>query len=67
MDELVGAHGGVGGMQTQPFVLYPSEWTDRPPTIVGADGLHWFLRRHALDEAEGVQADSTSVRATRAS
>jgi uncharacterized membrane protein YvlD (DUF360 family) len=61
MDELVGAHGGVGGMQTQPFVLYPSEWTDRPPTIVGADGLHNFFRQHVLGEAQSDLADSTAV------
>jgi hypothetical protein len=29
IDDLVGAHGGVGGMQTQPFIVYPSDWTDR--------------------------------------
>jgi hypothetical protein len=67
MDELVGAHGGVGGMQTQPFVLYPSEWTDRPPTIVGADGLHHFFRRHVLNETESDVADVTSVPTARAS
>ena len=68
MDELVGAHGGVGGMQTQPFVLYPSEWTDRPPTIVGADGLHHFFRRYVLEEEpERDVADATSVPTARAS
>jgi len=66
MDELVGAHGGVGGMQTQPFVLYPSEWTDRSPTIVGADGLHRFLRRYVLHEPECDSTDTTSVPAARA-
>lgn len=67
MDELVGAHGGVGGMQTQPFVLYPSGWTDRPPTIIGADGVHRFLRRYVLDEPERDAPDVTSVPAARAS
>ena len=33
MDDLVGAHGGVGGMQTQPFVVYPSDWTDDEPEL----------------------------------
>jgi len=67
MDELVGAHGGVGGMQTQPFVLYPSGWTARPPTIIGADGLHRFLRRYVLDEAEGDATDAARVPSARAS
>ena len=55
-------------MQTQPFVLYPSEWTDRPPTIVGADGLHRFLRQYVLEEErQGDVADVTSVPTARAS
>jgi hypothetical protein len=67
MDELVGAHGGVGGNQTLPFVLYPSEWTDRPPPIVGADGLHRFLREYVLDESQPDATDATSVSTARAS
>jgi hypothetical protein len=61
MDALVGAHGGVGGMQTQPFVLYPSTWTARPPTIVGADGLHQFFRQYVLGEPPVEKVDETSV------
>jgi len=68
MDELVGAHGGVGGMQTQPFVLYPAEWTDHPAPIVGADGVHRFLRQYALGEPECEVANTMpSVPAARAS
>jgi hypothetical protein len=37
-------------MQTQPLVRYPSDWTDHPPTIVGAVGLQRVLRRLALGE-----------------
>ena len=25
-EELVGSHGGVGGSQSEPFILYPSDW-----------------------------------------
>ena len=50
IDDLVGAHGGVGGMQTQPFIVYPSEWTAREPELVGAASVHRFLRRYALGE-----------------
>ena len=25
-EELIGSHGGLGGSQSKPFVLYPSEW-----------------------------------------
>jgi hypothetical protein len=39
-EELVGSHGGMGGGQSYPFVLFPSElpWPDRP--VVGAEGVH---------------------------
>lgn len=62
IDDLVGAHGGVGGMQTQPFILYPTDWTDRAPELVGAASLHRFLRRHALGEE--APADRPAERAT---
>ena len=26
-EELIGSHGGLGGAQAQPLLLYPSEWT----------------------------------------
>lgn len=45
-DDLVGAHGGVGGMQTQPFIAYPAAWTDTPPEIIGSVGVHNFLKAH---------------------
>ena len=25
-EELIGSHGGLGGPQTEPFILHPSEW-----------------------------------------
>jgi uncharacterized membrane protein YvlD (DUF360 family) len=50
IDDLVGAHGGVGGMQTQPFLVYPTDWAEPTPALVGAASMHRFLRRHALGE-----------------
>ena len=26
-EELIGSHGGLGGPQTEPFILHPVEWT----------------------------------------
>jgi uncharacterized membrane protein YvlD (DUF360 family) len=49
-DDLVGAHGGVGGPQTQPFLIYPAEWTDDPPKLVGSVAVHHFLREHTSKE-----------------
>jgi putative membrane protein len=39
-EELVGSHGGLGGNQTAPFVLFPSEWDLEKDEIVGAIELH---------------------------
>jgi uncharacterized membrane protein YvlD (DUF360 family) len=43
-EELVGSHGGMGGGQSFPFVLFPSElsWPDEP--VVGAERVHRIFR-----------------------
>ena len=66
IDDLVGAHGGVGGMQTRPFLAYPSVWTERDPELVGAASLHRFLRRHALGEEAVPAPDGAASRAAAA-
>ena len=45
-EELVGCHGGAGGLQTHPFLLYPAEWGDPPVPLCGAESVHAFLRQH---------------------
>jgi len=47
-EELVGSHGGLGGDQTKPFLLYPAEW-DIDDDIVGAAALHVQLK-HWLNQ-----------------
>jgi hypothetical protein len=42
-EELIGSHGGIGGNQTRPFILYPSEWED-PGELVGAESIYRFLK-----------------------
>ena len=44
-EELVGSHGGLGGNQTKPFILFPSEWED-PGELVGASSIYKFLKKH---------------------
>jgi hypothetical protein len=39
-EELVGSHGGMGGGQSHPFILYPAEWTAPTGPIVGAERVH---------------------------
>ena len=44
-EELVGSHGGLGGWQTDAFVLHPTDWPTRAGTtsLVGAAAVHELL------------------------
>jgi hypothetical protein len=42
-EELIGSHGGLGGDQTKPFILYPSQWSD-PGDLIGAESIYHFLK-----------------------
>ena len=39
-EELIGSHGGLGGYQTQPFVLFPAEWQVKEADLVGAAAVY---------------------------
>jgi hypothetical protein len=43
-EELVGSHGGLGGPQSFPFLLVPSEWSPPKADIVGPGAVHEQLR-----------------------
>ncbi len=43
-EELIGSHGGLGGDQTKPFILYPSKWQD-PGELIGASSIYDFLKK----------------------
>jgi hypothetical protein len=44
-EELIGFHGGLGGEQTQPFLLYPSVFDPPSEPIVGAATVHALFKR----------------------
>ena len=44
-EELIGFHGGLGGEQTQPFLLYPSVFDTPIEPIVGAAAVHDLFKR----------------------
>jgi uncharacterized membrane protein YvlD (DUF360 family) len=44
-EELVGSHGGMGGSQSLPFVLFPTELPFPEEPVVGAERMHLVLRR----------------------
>jgi uncharacterized membrane protein YvlD (DUF360 family) len=43
-EELVGSHGGMGGMQSHPFVLHPSDLEWPADEVVGAEAVHRIFR-----------------------
>jgi uncharacterized membrane protein YvlD (DUF360 family) len=43
-EELIGSHGGLGGHQTQPFILHPADWPIDEP-IIGAEAVYRQIRR----------------------
>ena len=43
-EELIGCHGGMGGYQTQPFVLYPAELAAAEEPLVGAAAVHHLMK-----------------------
>ena len=42
-EELVGSHGGMGGAQTDAFLLYPAAFAEPVGPIVGAPAVHRVL------------------------
>ena len=43
-EELIGSHGGLGGWQSEPFLMYPSVLPAPQAPIVGAAALHTVLK-----------------------
>ncbi len=43
-EELISFHGGLGGPQTQPFILHPVALPVPDEPLVGADAVHRLLR-----------------------
>ena len=50
VEELIGAHGGLGGPQTKPFLLHPAEWEPDLAPLIGAPAVYDQLRRWMEDE-----------------
>jgi hypothetical protein len=52
-EELISFHGGIGGIQTSPFILYPATLPDPEEPIVGAAAVHGILSgwRRGLEES----------------
>ena len=52
-EELIGFHGGMGGMQTQPFILHPAELKAKGELVGAASIYHlcksWLNELHGSD------------------
>ena len=60
-EELISFHGGLGGSQTQPFLLYPAQLPAPEQPLVGAESLHRVLVgwRRLLEGGHGSPAEPT--------
>ncbi len=68
-EELVGSHGGMGGTQSFPFVLHPSELAWPPEEVVGAERVHrvfrgWLAQLGHSSYASEVDSPGASTRAS---
>jgi uncharacterized membrane protein YvlD (DUF360 family) len=63
-EEFMGSHGGLGGPQTHPFAVVPSEWSEPPGPIVGVEAMHETLRDW-LAEPQGKAPGSSSPAAAQ--
>jgi hypothetical protein len=57
-EELVGSHGGMGGPQSFPFVLFPADLRYPDEAVVGAEAMHRVLRRFLADLGQEAYADT---------
>ena len=64
-EEFMGSHGGLGGWQSHPFTLVPSEWSEAEGPIVGARAMHTALRAWLAETGLGLEPHSTPERRTR--
>jgi hypothetical protein len=44
-EELIGSHGGIGGWQTRPCLMYPAHWPAPDGPLIGAPAVHFQLKR----------------------
>lgn len=56
-EELVGSHGGMGGAQSFPFVVFPNDFAMPEEDLVGAEAVHRQFRRWLVDLGHDGYAD----------
>ena len=69
-EELICFHGGIGGVQTRPFILHPSHLDVPAEPIIGAASVHAILagwRQTVQAGAKGAVQDHVEQKATAVS
>ncbi len=64
-EEMVGAHGGLGGAQTHGFLAYPSGWAVPAEEIINAEDLYQLFVRWRDALASGHDPSAVRVDALR--
>lgn len=64
-EEMVGAHGGLGGAQTHGFLMYPSRWAVPQEEIANPEGLYQLFVRWRDALAGGEDPSGARVDAVR--
>jgi uncharacterized membrane protein YvlD (DUF360 family) len=64
-EELISFHGGLGGPQTRPFILFPADLPLSDGPIVGAASTHALLKswRRLLEEGTPTRSDEAEATA----
>ena len=60
-EELISFHGGIGGLQTRPFILHPAELEVPPGPIIGAASVHGILAGLAATASGRVERHRTGA------
>jgi putative membrane protein len=65
-EELIGSHGGLGGHQTEPFLLFPAGWELEEEDLVGAAAVYQQFKRWLEQLQPPTHAGSKEAAPTRA-
>ena len=65
-EELISFHGGLGGPQTRPFILYPQGLASPAEPIIGAAAVHQILRGWRQDLSGTEHGQETPAEAEQA-
>ena len=66
-EELIGSHGGLGGFQTRPFILHPSDWVLDEELPLGAPAIYRNIRRWLQLDRDRAREAGDQRRASRRS